>query len=171
MTTRTYYLVTPDSPVMGVIKQAQETVRTFKQAIKEVAEEFGGTAWTSGGVYFRGMSFFGEIPSGWRRMKDFAVPDTRTKAGKELAKRFRALPQGVDGMRFSSMLGRDLGGEYTYWGDGHVYFTVYEVWNGTYILSVPSQCEVTLPDCTKLKVSEYWQIREAAPLPESGVTA
>lgn len=62
----------------------------------------------------------------------------------------------------SGLLDKRIGGGYRILGDDQDFYTTYERHGDTYILSVPAQCEQEPPNCTPLKMSEYWAIREAA---------
>lgn len=163
MSERIYYRVNEDSPVMAVIRDVRAIDDEFRKAAKGLQEEHPGCeVCTSGRQAFSGIKFPGKPPVGWRQGKEHAYPDRRTKAGREIAKRFESLPHGVDSWRFSGMLSKALGGQWEYWGDGHVYFPTLEKVGGEYVISVPAASKITPPGCTELRMSEYCNMREAA---------
>jgi hypothetical protein len=165
---RTYFSVGRASPVMKVIQEAIETERAHKKAVWAFADEFGAprihrtTNWS---IQLRGLLFDGEPPKGWRVnvRKKCATPDERTKAGREIAKRMRALPVGVSAATFSSMLDEVLPlSSHTHWGDDTVSWSTFEQYGSKFVLSVPTACGISPPGCRELKMSEYWKIREGA---------
>lgn len=160
---RRFYRV-GDGPVMDVIREAERGHKAFLETLELLAKEFGGDAWVIGSRWFAGIAFHGHVPAGWRKpkSKEYSVPDKRVKAGRDLDARFRKLPQGVDGRSFSSMLHCAGLGDFMHWGGGFVRWTTFERFGDTTILSVPAQCNVEPPNCTELKMSEYWAIRESA---------
>lgn len=168
MKERIYYRITPDSPVMAVIEEAQEKNRVFMRAAKELQVEFRGSrvriseAWSQ---WVSGIQFEGEIPDGWRVRKgeNFARPNKRTKAGRDAAERLKKLPHGVCAAAFTDMLEDAFKTAYTHHGEGHIAWTAYEKYGDVYVLSVPLGCNVTPPPgCIELKMSEYWSLREKA---------
>jgi len=169
MADRIYFLVGADSPVLEVIDAALALDRVYQKAVWAFAREFGcekiyvTQQWQ---VRLLGLAFEGDIPPGWRlnARKGYSTPDSRTKEGKEIGVRMKALPHGVSAQRFSSMLDEKIGQpkkSYTHWEDG-VSWTVFEKHGSQYVLSVPAASKVSPPGCRELKMSEYWKIREAA---------
>ncbi|HWR52942.1 MAG TPA: hypothetical protein VN428_17660 [Bryobacteraceae bacterium] len=157
---RTHFLVGEGSPVLTVIEQASERLQVFSDAVKNLKAEFGGDVWSADNSQFLGIAFPGELPRGWRQSRQYAVPDKRIKAGRELAKRFASFPVGVNARIFSGMLSRELKQEFEYFGGGVIAWTGCEKYGDTYILSVPAELPTKPPGCRELKMSEYWRIRE-----------
>ena len=164
MERRVYFRIDIDSPVMEVIKDAEAKQREFLASMDTLKREFGAEVWTWENAQFCGLQFARgtPLPDGWRltEKREYAIPNQRTKRGKELAKRFKDLPRGVDAWRFSLLLESKFEIDYTYHADRMLMFTVYEKYGETYVLSVPVGCLVTPPGCTELKMSEYWELVE-----------
>jgi hypothetical protein len=173
---RAYWLVEPGSPVLEVITAALDKSRAFHKAVDDLAAEFGtdkSYTTTNWQVRFLGLAFDGTPPEGWRanKKKPYATPDTRTKLGREIAKRVNALPPGVAAATFSAMLNDTLGPAETVtgnnscisWGDDcSISWTGFEKIGSQYVLSVPAACKVSPPGCRELKMSEYWRLKEEA---------
>jgi hypothetical protein len=161
---RKYYRVHPDSPVMAVLKRATEQQRVFIDAMKALDAEFGGSTWTTNNARFAGIQFPGEPPHGWRKLKDrkYAVPNKRIKAGRDLDWRFHALPIGVDAWIFAGMLQKEFGRKFEHWGDGVIALPSAQKFGDVQVLGVPLPVAGEIPGCEELKMSEYWQLREAA---------
>lgn len=157
-TDRAYFLVGADSPVMDVVRKHEGLYRHFQKSIAEFqAKHQAQGSFTYGQRSLAGLRFDNELPKGWKLRKDgCAVPDTRCNAGRELKKEFDAVPRGYDSWALSD----DLGKEYSYWGDGKVYWSTVGKFGEQYVLSVPARCRVAPQGCTELKMSEYWKIRE-----------
>jgi len=155
----TYFLIAPESPVMLVVHEFEEKQRQFGEAIIGIRDKYGAKeVHAYGRRSFAGLKFDGNIPKGWRQRKDgISVPDTRTKAGKEVREEVNAIPRGFDPWSFSSALGE----AFLHFGDGKVYFSTVGQFGDKYVLCVPAPCKVQPEGCTELKTSEYWQIREA----------
>lgn len=169
---RIYYRIDKDSPVMNVVRDAEARDAAFKKAMCDLKKEFGAVGvWTNGRESFVGLTFEGAPPAGWRAGKQYARPDGRTKSGRDLAKRFRDLPRGVDNWALSSMLGESLGGDWSHWGNNHVYFTTIHQYGDALIISVPAVCRVVPPGCTELLMSEYQKIVDTHEQSKQGVTA
>lgn len=153
-----YFLICEDSPVMQVVRKHEEQYKVFCKALEDLRIKYNAKeVLTYGCRSFAGLKFAGEIPKGWRTCQDGrCVPDSRCKIGKEIKKETNALPRGYDEWDLSS----DLGEGYLYFDAGHVYFSGAAKYGDKYILRVPASCCVMPEGCTKLKMSEYWQIRE-----------
>jgi hypothetical protein len=128
MSDRTYFLVEPNSPVLAIIRAAEEKHQAYYKAAGEFAAEFGTDRWyatTNFSIHdVLGLAFEKGAPEGWRlnKKKGYSTPDTRAKLGKDIAKRMRELPQGVAAATFSGMLDEAFKGEskqsYQVWGEG-----------------------------------------------------
>jgi hypothetical protein len=93
--------------VLEAHKAAREATRTYAkqtQAVLDAAGVGGYKVWLSTGHWdygaFRGIDIpeGQEVPRGWRKAKDFAVPDKRTKAGRETGAALRAVKHPGDPM-------------------------------------------------------------------------
>lgn len=164
---RSYWLIRKSSPVMKVIGEALSQQRVFEKAMNAIKVEFDASdllVWKGwAGTTFSGLVFKGAAPDGWRKSKACFKPDGRRKEGRELIKRFDALPRGIEPPAFSSMLTKAMDIDFTFWGDGGVSWTIYEHHGASYILSVPASLKITaIPGCVELKMSDYWKLREKA---------
>lgn len=157
---RRYYRVN-EGPVMDVINSACGIQKEFADVVRALRAEFGADVWVSNNSRFIGLSFPGDLPAGWRKSKQYAVPDKRVKAGRELDKRFRALPRGMDAVRFTGLISGALGEPYDHYDNHVIGWTIYQKFGDTWILSVPAGCKVTPPNCDELKMSEYWALKES----------
>lgn len=160
---RVYYRVGAKSPVMEVIRKAEQRHRAFHKVCNALRREYAPAKIWICRQRFAGIEFPKEPPPGWRPTKRgvYAVPDKRILAGRALAARFDQLPSGIDAWSFSTLMCA-LEAGYTHYDDNRAYFTVFEKYGDTYILSVPEGAKVAPPACTKLKTSAYWKIREAS---------
>lgn len=162
---RIYFLIDATSPVMDVIRQALEIQKEFESSGRAFMHEWGVTeCMLSGNDRLIGLVFKADPnPMVWRKKKDYWVPNSRSKAGRELQNQLRDLPRGVDPMRFSSMVSAKVQKDMTYCGGGYIAWTIYHEYGEHHVLSVPSDCKISeLPGCRELKMSEYWKIREEA---------
>lgn len=174
MADRTYFLIEPGSPVLDVIADAEEKQRAYYAAVEAFCAEFGTKKWcatTNWQVFVRGLVFDGPPPRGWRenKTKGYSRPDLRTPEGRAIAPRMKALPQGVSAARFANMLDERLEAtsadpkrSYTAWEGMAVCWTGYETIGEQKVLCTPASSKVSPPGCRKLKMSEYWQLKEAA---------
>jgi hypothetical protein len=174
MSDHTYFLIEPGSPVLEVIAEAKEMHRAYLATVEAFAAEFGTKRWyatTKWQVYVLGLAFDGPPPRGWRenKSKGYSRPDLRTPEGRAIAPRMKALPNGVSASKFGSMLDErfeaiaaDPQRSYTAWDGCAVSWTGYEILGEHTLLCVPAACKVSPPGCRGLKMSEYWQLKEAA---------
>lgn len=178
MSDRTHYSIREDSPVLKVIEAAIADHDAFRESARAFAREFGAarvmssSSWT---IQVLGLVFDGPPPKGWRNKKDHAVPDGKTKLGRDIKRRMRELPLGVSAMTFSSMLHEELGKKYggdgfTHWADNKVYWSCFERFEtkrpgqSGYVVGIPTACRVgdgDIPGAEELKMSEYWALKEA----------
>jgi hypothetical protein len=164
MSTRTYFRVDAESPVMRVVEDAESRGAAFADHCRSFEREYPGVkVWTWDNARMSGLEFpeGGALPDGWRFSvkRGYAVPDQRTKDGRALKKRMDSVV-GVDAMTFSQMLSRALSAQFECHVPGRIMWTVYERHGDAVVLSVPLACNPELPGCTELKMSEYWKLRE-----------
>lgn len=160
---RSYWLVREGGSTAAVIADARKQMRDFNAAVNGLQKEIGASAiLTYGHLRFAAAQFPGDPPTGWRKCSEGYTPDKRSKTGRAIQKRIDSIPGGVDAWELSSMLSKALGGDYTHWGNDVVSLSSFETWDEKSILSIPEKCSVTPPDCERLKMSEYWAIRESA---------
>lgn len=155
MSERIFFLVGAKSPVMKVIQDVRRINREFQQALKLVRDQYGATdAWHED-YRFAGLTFSGKPPAGWRKRKNYCVPDKRTKEGRAIADALVHVPRGVNILRFGRMLSDALKQDLAHWGRTHVSFPSLHNPGGKYILGVPLACKTTsLPGCRELRMSE-----------------
>lgn len=153
-----YWLVAKSSQVMKVIAAHEQRYRGFQDAVHAFKKKHGAeSVFTYGPRSLAGLGFKGDPPKGWRLQEDrCAVPDGRCKEGRAFRQEMKALPSGFDAWSFSE----DLGSDYISWEDGRVFFSTFQKFGERYILYTPSGCKVKPAGCRKLKMSEYWKIRE-----------
>lgn len=166
---RTYFLIGTDSSVMHVVQKHMKRHKEFQSAIEAFKVKHGADSlYTYGNTSIAGLRFDRELPKGWKRRQDgMCVPDARCKLGKEIKLEMKELPHGFDHWTFSS----DLGESYLHFGGGQVHFSTLGQFGDKYVLGVPAACRVNPEGCTELKMSEYWQIREAAGQPKDEAAA
>ena len=140
----------------------------FTQA-NAIAKEVGGDR-PAVGHRISGITFKA-VPHGWTekgRTGDgipYYLPLRKSKAGKELASRIEAvrIPGAVD---LHSEFTRD-GGHLSSEGLGiTINYISAQIIGGKAVITVPNGMDFVPPDCTPLKTSEYWALKEALPLHE-----
>jgi hypothetical protein len=156
---RTHFLIGESSPTMQVVLKHEGQFKVFAESIEAFRKKHGAeSALAYGNRSFAGLRFSGQVPKGWRQRQDGAfVPDSRCKDGRGIKKEVDALPRGFDAWTFSS----ELGESYLHFTDGNVHFSTFAKYGDQYVLSVPAVCRAVPEGCTELKMTEYWQIREA----------
>jgi hypothetical protein len=161
---RVYFLVSPESPVMAVITEAHKMDMAAFRAREAFAKEHGCEQWLATNERFVGLIFPGALPAGWRKTAKCAVPDSRSKIGRELQRQISEIPAGVSSIRFSSMLTEALGKEFTHCSGNRLSWPGLQKFGDDLVLIVPAGCRIfDLPGCTELKTSEYWRLLDQFP--------
>ncbi len=136
--------------------------------INEIAKKYGGEAVINGRIIL-GLTL-PEKPEGWTQKgiiegKPYYMPKRTSKALKAIHEDLRSVRiQGA--MEFHSLFCRD-GGKMIARDDGgfgtRILFTVWEWVGDTLLLSVPVGADFTPNGSRKLKMSEYWALKETVP--------
>lgn len=167
---RSYFLVSSKSPVMGLIKESIRVHAEFVAAGNALVRDFGGKDFAfnnSVSVRLVGISFEDTVPAGWRKIKDspVCIPDLKTKVGRITRSRIDGMPDGVGPAWISDALTKlfpEEPGGYTHWAENHVAWSTLERLGDHYVVVVPDACGAHPSGCRKLKMSEYWKLREKA---------
>ena len=165
---RKYYLADPNGKSFKAIKTWQQMSGDAITAALAVGEEFGAKTVDRAGDSISAFHFDADPGPAWRQLKnhgkDRYFPHQGTKAGKELAKRIKAIKIPT-AFLFAGLLG---GGRLIISG-GRYWTASFEVIGDAYIVSIPvgdgSQSpdeSFVPPDATPLKLSEYYALKEAA---------
>lgn len=152
--------------------EALAIIETFCADQQAVADSWRAFAAKHGAKLYRhdlslrGLIFDGDPPEGWFPAVVFpsnvCVPNRRTKLGREIAENLSSLPRKLSGRDLAARLG---GGEALLRAAGKLMWPGFEKIGNAYVLSMPidedgSHCAPP-PDCTQLKMSEYWALKEA----------
>jgi hypothetical protein len=138
-------------------------------AMISLARELGGKSSASNGWSMGGVIFEGEPPTGWilkgytRENEPFYLPRKTTKEGRELAKRITdiRMPNMYD---FHAMYDKNGGvdrGSAGYGKGQRVLYISWEYVGGCLLLSVPIGSTYKPNGSRKIKMSEYWAMKEA----------
>jgi len=142
-------------------------------AMTTLAQKHGGRAIHNGQLII-GLAFDGEPPEGWKYRGDcdgkpYYFPKQTTKEARRLVKELQSVRAG-DAWAFHNLFCKD-GGTRAGPGDRpwstRIIFTIWERIGGALILSVPSASDFKPTGSRKLRMSEYWTLREAVETAEA----
>lgn len=162
---RKYYLASGED---------ERKVREFFKRRSDVFNEIDALGKEVGGVpvadnrNLRGF-VFDEVPAGWREAgstrdsKRYCVPVRRSKEGKAMHERIRAI-RIPDASSIHALFSDDGGvwGEMRTSGGFPIYYITAEIVRDQVIIHVPEKMDFVPEHSRPLKDSEYWQVKEAA---------
>lgn len=169
MSEREYYLAGGSDleKAIAFIEERNET----SAKILELGKKYGGQPVTNGRL-ITGM-LFDKPPEGWTKKgtledgKPFYMPKRTSKALKAIHEDLRSVRM-KSAPEFHDLFCK--GGGHIASGDGRGYRILYTVWEwigDTLLLSVPVGADFTPNGSRKLKMSEYWALKESASLESS----
>lgn len=164
---RVYFLVN-GGPALDAVRKWQADNKAALDAWKAWQHSIGASALYAGRQPTGAVFLNGEKPAGWRvnsnkkLPREVLVPNQMTPEGKALAKSMKELPPRLGAFEFSRMLGEGFD---VLRSGGRWLASLFEEIGDKVIVAIPAKDGGTVNeppgDCVRLKMSEYWAIREA----------